>query len=110
MADESKEQKQNLSFLYLDHLRTHLVPIPKKIIMDNQLLETYYGPNFLHLFHSPRAYILSSWCTKRNRESNTLPHLYRIADFLAMAAASWHDVNIHIATLLAGFHGYTVRW
>ncbi|PSR70906.1 hypothetical protein PHLCEN_2v13220 [Hermanssonia centrifuga] len=27
-----------------------------------------------------------------------------------MAAASWHDVNIHIATLLAGFHGYTVRW
>ncbi|PSS22611.1 hypothetical protein PHLCEN_2v3086 [Hermanssonia centrifuga] len=108
--DESKEQKRNLGLLYLDHLRTYLVPIPKDIVLSNQFLETYHGPDFLHLVHSPRAYIPISCSTEEDWESNTLPHLYRVADFLAMAAASWHDVNIFIATLLAGFHGYIVRW
>ncbi|PSS29555.1 hypothetical protein PHLCEN_2v2954 [Hermanssonia centrifuga] len=108
-ADEAKEQKRNLGLLYLDRLRTYLVPIPKEAVLHNQFLETYYGPDFLHLVHSPRAHVATR-CAAEDLESNTLPHLYRVADFLAMAAASWHDVNIFIATLLAGFHGYSVRW
>ncbi len=109
-ADMSKEQRRNLSLFYLDRIRTYLVPIPKDTILSNQFLETYYGPDFLHLVYSPRAHVPSFWRTEEDWESQTLPHLYRIADFLAMAAASWHDVNIFIASLFAGFQGYAVRW
>lgn len=93
----------------LKPIEQHLSPLTATEVRLNSKDTKYFGPDFIHSIHVPRAAF--DWeVLGVDPETTTESHLTKLYDLLSLSAAKNRDINIYIANTFANLSGYTVDW
>lgn len=94
----------------LNDIRPHFRSLSMDEVMRLHCDRASLAPDFIHPAHIPQSYEVRRERVSPQVKDNTAHHFLKLYDMMTMPAADLHGMNLYLASTLANFADYRVRW